>query len=98
MAKITWTGEAERWLKNIFDYIAQDNPVAAANVIDGIYQKAQILESFPESGYRYESTTDENIRILLYGHYRIAYRVRDDKDVDVLGVFHGALEIENYLL
>ncbi len=29
MAKIVWTEEAERWLKDIHDYIAQDNPVAA---------------------------------------------------------------------
>jgi plasmid stabilization system protein ParE len=29
VAKITWTNEAERWLEDIFEYIAADNPVAA---------------------------------------------------------------------
>lgn len=29
MAQITWTNEAEHWLKEIHDYIAQDNPTAA---------------------------------------------------------------------
>jgi hypothetical protein len=30
---------------------------------------------------------------LLYGHYRIAYLVKDDGNIDVLGVVHGALDI-----
>jgi plasmid stabilization system protein ParE len=38
VATIIWTEESELWLKNIFDYIARDNPVAANNVINGIYQ------------------------------------------------------------
>ena len=54
MAKITWTSEAERWLKDIYDYIAADNQGAAARVIAGIYEKAQILAQFPEIGYRYD--------------------------------------------
>lgn len=76
MAKITWTSEAERWLKDIYDYIAEDNKAAAANVVDGIYQKAQILLDHPEIGYKYEHDSGEEIRILLYGHYRVAYALR----------------------
>lgn len=30
MAAIRWTFEAETWLKDIYDYIAHDNPSAAA--------------------------------------------------------------------
>ncbi len=44
MAKINWTAEAELWLKDIYDFIAQDNPKAAARVVSGIYKKAQILK------------------------------------------------------
>jgi len=98
MAKITWTNEAQRWLKDIHDYIAPDNPIAAAGVIDGIYNKAQILKEYPDIGYKYEHQSGKDIRILLYGHYRITYLINADGDVDILGVFHGALEIENYLL
>ena len=97
MGRLIWTHEAERWLKDIFDYIAEDNPSAAANTVNGIYEKAQLLCNFPEVGYRYEGT-DRNVRILLYGHYRIAYLIRADDDIDILGVFHGALEIERYLM
>jgi plasmid stabilization system protein ParE len=97
MARINWTSEAERWLKDIYDYIAADNPAAAARVVDGIYEKAQILAQFPAAGHLYEGPEDE-IRILLYGHYRITYLNRTDGDIDILGVFHGALDIDRYLL
>lgn len=53
MAELKWTVEAERWLRDIYDYIALDNPSAAARTIETIYQKAEILRQFPESGYRY---------------------------------------------
>lgn len=43
MAEIRWTYEAEIWLKDIYDYIALDNPPAAEQVVEGIYDKAQIL-------------------------------------------------------
>jgi plasmid stabilization system protein ParE len=52
MAKIVWTLEAERWLKDIHDYIAADNPVAALETVQGIYDRAQALEDFPEIGQR----------------------------------------------
>ncbi len=98
MAKISWTSEAERWLKDIYDYIATDDRSAAARVIIGIYEKAQILTQFPEIGYRYDKHRNDEVRIVLYGHYRIAYLVRADGDVDILGVFHGALDMQRYLL
>jgi len=97
MAKIRWTPEAEKWLRDIHDYIARDNENAAQRVIIEIYKKAQILSDFPEIGYKYRSEPEGDIRILLYGHYRIAYLIRNKESIDILGVFHGAMEIERYL-
>lgn len=96
MAEVRWTEEAHRWLKDIYDYIAEDNPDAAQEVVSGIYEKSQVLRSFPEIGYVYRSEPEGEIRILLYGYYRIAYLLRPSSDIDVLGVFHGALDIDRY--
>ena len=71
MAKITWTDESRRWLEDIFEHIAADNPDAADATVQGI---------------------------LHYGHFRIAYLIKVDGDVDILGVFHGALDITKYQL
>lgn len=48
-------------------------------------------------GHRYLHSA-RNVRILLYGHFRIAYLIKPDGNVDILGVFHGALDITKYQL
>ena len=37
MVEIRWTDEAVKWLRDIYDYIAQDSTSAAAKVVSGIY-------------------------------------------------------------
>jgi len=98
MAKISWTNEAEFWLKEIYDYIAFDNPEAAITTIQTLYEKVQVLKNYPYLGYRYQQIQERHIRIILYGHYRIAYLIKDNEDIDILGVYHEAMEIEKYLL
>ena len=98
MAKIRWTEEALIWLHDIYDYISLGSPKSAQEVISGIYDKVQILSDFPEIGYIYRKDSNATIRVLLYGHYRIAYSVRANDAVTILGVFHGALEISKYNL
>lgn len=97
MVEIHWTNEAELWLKDIHDYIALDKKSIAKKVVTDIYQKVQILQSYPQIGYEYENDEHKEIRILLYGHYRIAYLIKNENSIDILGVFHGALDIERYL-
>jgi len=48
MGELTWTVQAERWLRGIHDYIAQDNPAAAHRTVETLYQKAEVLKEFPE--------------------------------------------------
>ena len=98
MAEIRWTHEAAAWLEDIYRYIVRESPSGAAKVAKGIYTKVQILAEFPEIGYRHRRTVEGDIRVLLYGHYRIAYLLREDKDVvEILGIFHAALDIDRYL-
>ena len=78
-------------------YIAKDNPAAASRTVHAIYEKAQVLKRFPELGYRHSAHPEKHIRILMFGHYRIAYLIKQDGSIDILGVFHGAMEIERYL-
>jgi plasmid stabilization system protein ParE len=53
LAELNWTQEAQTWLKDIYDYIAADNPDAAVRTVNGIYEEAQLLERHPEAGYKY---------------------------------------------
>ena len=98
MAEVRWTEESVQWLRDIYDYIASDNPAAEARVVDSIYQKAQVLIDQPGIGYKYHSVSGREVLILLYGHYRITYLIKESGDIDILGIFHGALDIDRYLM
>ena len=98
MAEIRWTEESAQWLQDIYEYISADNLNAAEKVISTIYEKAQVLRDQPEIGYKYQTVSGREVRILLYGHYRITYLIKESGDIDILGIFHGALDIDRYLI
>jgi len=65
--------------------------------VTGIYERIQQLRRHPRLGQRYEPIVDREVREILYGHYRIAYLVKSEEWIEILGVFHSALDIERYL-
>ena len=98
MGEINWNEESHRWLRDIYEFIAEDNPQAAFRTVEGIEQRVQYLASFPELGWRFPNS-NRHVRIILYGHYRIAYLVHDNNDdVSILGIFHTSLDITKYQL
>ena len=97
MAELVWTQEAATWLEEIYRYIARDDSAAGQRVVKGIFDKAQLLREFPRLGYHYRAELDGEVRVLVYGRYRIAYLLNRDDTVVILGIFHGALDIERYL-
>jgi toxin ParE1/3/4 len=98
MAELRWTAEALDWLEEIHAYIAGDNADAARKVVAGIVAKAELLREFPDIGTRLRRIPEGEVRMVLYGHYRLAYLRRADVAVvEILGVFHGALDIDRYL-
>ncbi len=78
MAELNWTAEAEQWLHDIYAFIAKDNPAAASRTVQAIYNKAEVLRRFPEVGYRYTGHPAKHLRILMFGHYRIANLIKED--------------------
>jgi plasmid stabilization system protein ParE len=97
MAEISWTNEALSRLREIYEYIADDNPRSASKVVAGIHSKVQLLRTFPELGQRYEPIVDRHVREIIFGNYRIPYLVADDTSITILGVFHSAMDIDRYL-
>ena len=95
--EIRWTEEAANWLEDIFRYIAEDNPEAARRTVTAIYDKALSLSKFPKIGSLHRTIREGEIRVILHEHYRIAYLLTIDGPIQVLGIFHGALDIDRYL-
>jgi toxin ParE1/3/4 len=95
--RLVWTPESRWWLREIYDYIRQDSPETAFKVVRRIYDKAHVLLDFPELGHVYEPACEDNVRILVYGHYRIVYQLSQREEIYILGVFHGALDLARHL-
>lgn len=86
--KILWSPLAIDRVAEIAEYIAMDNPDSAENWVDTVFKKVEDLKIFPESGRIVPETVNINIRELIYGNYRIIYRV-EEKRLAVLTVRHG---------
>jgi toxin ParE1/3/4 len=86
--KIVWSPLAVDRVSEIAGYIAQDNPVAAESLIITVFKKVEDLKAFPESGRIVPETDNKTIRELIYGNYRIIYRL-EEKRLSVLTVRHG---------
>ncbi len=86
--KIIWSPLAIDRISEIAEYIALDNPVAAEKWVDDIFDSVKQLKLFPNSGRMIPELQLENFREIIFGNYRIIYRV-DENQVSILTVRHG---------
>ncbi len=86
--KIIWSPLAVDRISEIAEYIALDNPVAAEKWVDGIFDSVKQLKQFPNSGRMIPELQLENFREIIFGNYRVIYRV-DENQVSILTVRHG---------
>ena len=86
--RIRWTPLAIERVAAIAHYIRQDNPAAAVRWAERVFAKVERLSSFPFSGRHVPEVARDDIREILYGNYRIIYRV-DRAAIAVLTVRHG---------
>lgn len=72
-----WTDEAQRWLQDVYQYIAADDPRAATRTVRGIYDERSTSRYFRRWG------TATRLRPVTSGYsytatHRSAYLVKDD--------------------
>ena len=86
--RIRYRTEAKRDIEALYEYIAERNPDAAAQVVDRIRDAVGLLAASPFSDIpvqRWEALKLPGLP------YIIVYRVgHDGSEIVVVGVFHGA--------
>ena len=85
---ISWTARALADLRAIDNYVATDNPVAAARWVGRLIAKAEAAARVPLAGRVVPEKAQADLREVFVGTYRIVYRVREGGIV-VLTVFEG---------
>jgi toxin ParE1/3/4 len=86
--KIVWTEPARQDLRDIFLYIAEENPIAARVLLSEIKERAILLHDNPLIGRI--GRIDETRELVITGtQYILPYRVKENQ-IQILAVFHAA--------
>ncbi|MBF0445508.1 MAG: type II toxin-antitoxin system RelE/ParE family toxin [Magnetococcales bacterium] len=86
--QLVWTHKAIKDLIAIRRYIAQNNPLAAANVAATINSHVQYLQSFPDMGMRLKDETTRRLVIPRFPYFVIY--VLSVSNIEILSVYHTA--------
>ena len=85
--RVVWSPLAIERAAEAATYIARDTPIAARRWVDGLFAAAGTLSRLPERGRLVPELRRADIRELLFGDYRIVYRV-EARRVAILTVRH----------
>ena len=88
MSKVTWTQTALDDLEGIRDFIARDSVYYAEKFVDDAFNAVERLEMFPESGRMVPERYSPDFREIIFGSYRIIYKIIDG-DVYIVTMIHG---------
>ena len=86
--KIIWSPLAIERTTEIAEYIAKDSPSAATKWVETLFEKITLLNSSPQQGRIVPETQQKEIRELIYGNYRIIYRLKNNT-ISILTIRHG---------
>ena len=92
MAEVRWTPQALDDLEAICLFIARDAPPVAAVFAQRAFDATDRLAEFPESGRIVPEMNDPIFREIIFGNYRLIYRLRSG-DVEILTAHHAARRI-----
>lgn len=97
---VIWANVAEKDLINIIEYIAEDSPQNAINILTKIRKQASGLYTMPERGRIVPELYDQGIllyRELIIEPWRLIYRIAD-QEIYVLSVIDSRRNVEDILM
>lgn len=89
--RIDWLEVARDDLREIVEFIAEDNSEKAIEEGSHIIEKIEDLERFPDRGSKFTDYDYPELYQLVESHYRIIYHLKLDREiVEVWRIWHGA--------
>lgn len=93
--KIVYSDIAKHDLKEIYDYISRDSLHYAIKEVKSIRVAVAKLKLNMLIGRKFEKSSDELTRELIFKNYRIVYDIITPKQILILSVHHHARLIGN---
>ena len=84
--RITGSSRAKKKVWEYGEYIAQDNPDAASDWIEGILDEVERLKDFPEQGRRVPEAKRADVREIFFKGHRIVYRTDRTRPVALTAI------------
>lgn len=95
MVQINWTKLALSDLQEIHDYIARDSKKYAKLQVIRIKSQTTVLKQQTSLGRVVPEIGEESIRELIFGNYRIIYRLVSQERIDILTIHHSARDLSS---
>ena len=94
---IVWSEQARNSLAKIYDYIYQDSPKAAEQVLNSLLKKSESLRD-PRVEHPIDPVLNNpKYRYILQWNFKIVYK-RTDNEVIILDIFHTSRDPGNLIL
>ncbi|MBN2078059.1 MAG: type II toxin-antitoxin system RelE/ParE family toxin [Spirochaetes bacterium] len=88
---LIWSPTAHRDIKDIADYLSEYSLSASKRIVAGIFEDAERLHEFPESGRVVPEFDNPSIREIVRKPFRIVYRVDDTRyRIEIVRIWHSA--------
>lgn len=93
--KVVWSPLALEKLQANAEYIAIDNSLAANKWVNDIFDRAHSLSMNPEIGRAVPELLGTDYREIIFGNYRIIYKIENEIKILTLRNSRQLLSIEN---
>jgi plasmid stabilization system protein ParE len=85
--KVAWSDKAKTRLREIHDYIAQDSPIRAKQVVDRLTRRSERLALDHRVDRRVPEYLREDLREVLDRPFRLIYLVSEER-IEIVTVKH----------
>jgi len=87
---VQWSASGLDRLIEILDFIAQDSPAAAREVVDDLLARVEVLAEFPRIGPVFSEESGPSLRRLILDDYIVVYRIQEARQVvSIIAVRHS---------
>ncbi|MFY7862185.1 MAG: type II toxin-antitoxin system RelE/ParE family toxin [Chitinophagales bacterium] len=94
MVRVVWSKNALFDLRHIKEYISYDSERYAKKITSEIIQRTKKPELHPKLGRIIPEIQSEEYKELIYGNYRIMFKVIRKEEILILAIFHSARDFD----
>lgn len=90
MISIHWSNKVFDDILLIKEHLGHSSEVLADRFVDKVFEKVELLKTFPQIGKMVSEFNRKDIRELIFKQYRIVYRIKNEETITILTIQHSS--------